>query len=98
MTMGKNKFGGSVDTQNPYLAKDREKREREAERKKRIERLYESISDVCGEINSSAYDLKAIDSEDENNVMRVCRCIEDYIGDIRRKYNDIEKLKYSSDN
>jgi hypothetical protein len=96
--MGKIKFGGSVDTQNPYLAKDREKYEREAERKKRTERLYESISDICGEINSSAYSLKAIDSEDENNVMRVCRNIEDYIGDIRRKYGEIEKLKYSGDN
>lgn len=97
MTMGKSKFGGSLPTQNPYLARDREKQEREAEKKKRLERLYESISDICGEISTTSYDLKAVDGEDENNVMKACRRIEDYIGDIRRKYKEIEKLKYSDD-
>ena len=101
MNMGNNKFsgkfGGSASVQNPYLARDKEKKEREAQKKKQLDKLYASIPDLCAEISNAAYNLKAVDGDDETNIMKACRRIEDYISDIRRKYREIEKLKYSDD-
>ena len=91
-----NKFGNTA-TQNPYLAKDNEKKERKARRSRQIERLYENIADICCEIHNAAYNLRTSDYDNEINVMKNCRKIEDYISDIRRKYKEIEKLKYGDD-
>ena len=89
MTMGK--------SNNSYLERSREKQERKREKEKKLKRLYDSIANTCNEICSASYNLKAVDGEDETNIIRSCRRIDDYISDIRRMYKEAEKIKYSDD-
>ena len=57
-----NKFGNTA-TQNPYLARDNEKKERKARRSRQIERLYENIADICCEIHNAIEKLKYGDDD-----------------------------------
>ncbi len=77
------------------LKDNRSKREKIAERDRKIRKLYIAIADEAVEIGQISSEMKRIEAEDEAAIMKSCRKIEDCISSIRRKYKEVEKLQYS---